>query len=86
MYLCIQKPQAATFFLHDMQVRPYSKKELALAYAPALSMSGALNRLACWIKSNNELLTALMNAGYQTNQRIFTSRQVQLIFDYLGEP
>lgn len=69
-----------------MQIKSYTKKELALAYAPCLSMSGALNRLASWINGNRELLTALCKCGYQTRQRVFTSYQVRLIFDYLGEP
>lgn len=69
-----------------MQIKSYTKKELALAYAPCLSMSGALNRLASWINGNRELMTALLRSGYQTRQRVFTSYQVRLIFDYLGEP
>lgn len=69
-----------------MQIKPYTKKELALAYAPCLSMSGALNRLASWINGNTQLYAALANSGYQRNHRVFTSYQVRLIFDYLGEP
>lgn len=69
-----------------MKIKPYSKKELALAYAPNLSMSGALNRLAAWIKHNPQLLSALLQTGYTPNQRVFTSKQVELIFEFLGEP
>lgn len=69
-----------------MKVQPYSKKELALAYAPNISMSGALNRLAAWIKHNPQLVSALQQTGYTSNQRVFTSKQVELIFEYLGEP
>lgn len=69
-----------------MQIKSYTKKELALAYAPCLSMSGALNRLASWINGNSELSSALLRSGYQTRQRVFTSYQVRLIFEYLGEP
>lgn len=69
-----------------MQIKSYTKKELALAYAPCLSMSGALNRLASWINGNKELLAALSNCGYQPHQRMFTPYQVRLIFEYLGEP
>ena len=32
------------------------------------------------------LLPALLATGYRVNDRHFTRRQVQLIFDYLGEP
>lgn len=69
-----------------MSIKSYSKKELALAYAPDLSMSGALNRLANWIKVNKELQAALYAAGYQDRQRCLTPAQVSLIFEYLGEP
>ncbi len=69
-----------------MNVQSYSKKELAIAYAPNLSMSGALNRLATWIKGNPELLRALYASGYRDAQRVLTSYQVRLIFEYLGEP
>lgn len=32
------------------------------------------------------LTEALRQTGYYTKQRLFTSRQVALIFEYLGEP
>ena len=69
-----------------MEVKPYTKKELALAYSPMLSMSGALNRLSSWINANDELLSLLKRSGYQSRQRNLTSYQVRLIFEYLGTP
>ena len=68
------------------QVRPYSKCELARAYAPDIAPTSALNRLAQWIKLNRPLSEALRETGYQTRQHVFTSRQVELIFRYLGRP
>ena len=59
-----------------MKVRPYYKIELAQAYAPDVCPRTALNRLASWIRTNN----------YRASQHMFTSRQVALIFEYLGEP
>ena len=59
----------------EYRIRPYYKSELAQAYAPDICPNAALNRLALWIKTN-----------YRTTQRMFTSRQVALIFEYLGEP
>ena len=38
------------------QVRPYSKSELAQAYAPDIAPTSALNRLAQWIKLNQPLI------------------------------
>lgn len=69
-----------------MQIRSYSKKELALAYAPELSVASAVNRLASWIRLNAGLSHALERTGYRRTQRAFTPRQVGLIFRFLGEP
>lgn len=68
------------------KVRPYSKCELARAYAPDIAPTSALNRLAQWIKLNRPLSEALRQTGYHTRQHVFTSRQVELIFHYLGRP
>ena len=69
-----------------MKIRPYFKSELAQAYAPDITTGAALNRLAQWIKTNSHLTEALKQTDYRTSQRMFTSRQVALIFEYLGEP
>lgn len=69
-----------------MDIKPYSKKELALAYGPDMSMNGALKRLSQWMHRNADLMTALERTGYRSNQRLLTSYQVRLIFEYLGEP
>ena len=67
-------------YLDEWPVRPYSKRELAMAYAPDISPCSALNRLAGWLSHE------LDETGYQNRQRIFTSLQVELIFRYLGRP
>ena len=67
-------------------VRPMSKSELAMAYAPTLTQQGAVNRLMEWIHHNPELMDMLQRSGYRKTQKLFTSYQVRLIFDYLGEP
>lgn len=67
-------------------VRPYCKRDLAMAYAPDISPSSALNRLAGWIRHHRRLSDELDETGYQNRQRIFTSLQVELIFRYLGRP
>lgn len=70
----------------EWRIRPYYKSELAEAYAPYLTPGSALNRLAQWIEHNTPLSEALAKTGYRRTQRVFTSRQVALIFEYLGEP
>ena len=69
-----------------MEIRPYYKSELAEAYGPNLCYRSALNRLATWIRTNHKLTEALKVTDYRPSQRMFTSRQVALIFEYLGEP
>ena len=69
-----------------MKIQSYSKSQLANAYAPNVGQRAALNRLSSWIRLNHELTAALAATGYVQTQRIFTSRQVALIFHYLGEP
>ena len=70
----------------EWRIRPYNKSELAQAYAPDICMGAALNRLASWIRTNTQLSEALKQTNYRVTQRMFTSRQVALIFEYLGEP
>lgn len=72
--------------IDEWPVRPYSKRELAVAYAPDISPVSALNRLAEWMRYNDRLLRELANTGYRSRQRVFTSLQVELIFRYLGRP
>ncbi len=67
-------------------IHPYYKRELAIAYAPGISPYSALNRLAKWLKVNEELSTALLKTGYTSRQQVFTSLQVKLIFQFLGKP
>lgn len=73
-------------YLDEWPVRPYSKRELAIAYAPDISPCSALNRLAGWVRHHRRLSDELDETGYQNRQRIFTSLQVELIFRYLGRP
>jgi len=67
-------------------VRPMSKSELAMAYAPCLTQQGAVNRLMQWIHYNPELVEALDRTGYRKTQKMLTSLQVRTIVSYLGEP
>lgn len=72
--------------IKEWAVRPMSKSELAMAYAPHLTQGGAVNRLMDWIHHNPELTEALLRTGYRKSQKLLTSLQVRTIFSYLGEP
>lgn len=63
-----------------------SKTELAWRYSPNLTQNGALNRLHRWITGDRDLMEALLRAGYRPSQRIFTAKQLAIIYEYLGTP
>ena len=63
-----------------------TKSELAQLYFPGAPRSSALRLLHKYITSAHGLLPALEKVGYQRTSRRLTRRQVQLIFEYLGEP
>lgn len=65
---------------------PESKAQLAALYAPCLSERGALKRLQAWIDFNPRLARALERAGFRKRQKLLTPRQVDIIYQYLGEP
>ncbi len=64
-----------------------SKSDLAAAYFPNISDDATARRnLRRWIALNPELTKRLQQAGYRPRQRYFTPKQVDAIFDILGEP
>ena len=56
--------------IDEWPVRPYSKRELAMAYAPEISPVSALNRLAEWMRYNDRLTRELGDTGYRPRQRV----------------
>ena len=67
-------------------IQSLTKSELAQLYFPGAPRSSALRLLHKYITSAHGLLPALERVGYQRASRRLTRRQVQLIFEYLGEP
>lgn len=64
----------------------YSKMELAMMYMPTQVPITARFQLMRWIACNDELQKALFDAGYHKHNKMFTPKQVEIIFSYLGEP
>lgn len=61
----------------SFEIRPYTKKELALLYFPLVSDPHvAVNRLMSWIARCRPLLTALQGGGYRKTAKWFTSCEV----------
>ena len=69
-----------------MNIRSYSKQELAMLYFPDSDPRTATNHLMRWINRNQSLLRELHAAGYYSHSKFFTTRQVCAIIDYLGDP
>ena len=72
--------------MYSYPIRIYTKKELALCYFPDSMPRTAVCHLLAWIMRCTPLYEALVKAGYSKQAKSFTSRQVALIFEYLGEP
>ena len=70
----------------EQSIQSLTKSELAQLYFPGAPRSSALRLLHKYITSAHGLLPELERVGYQRASRRLTRRQVQLIFEYLGEP
>ncbi len=64
----------------------YSHQELAVLYFPDIRPESASSQLSRWINRDPELLEELRRVGYHKHQRTFTPRQVNILFDHLGDP
>ena len=62
------------------------KVELAKEYFPDADAGVACDKLRRWINRCTQLLTELAKTGYNTYDKEFTPRQVELIKEYLGDP
>ena len=66
----------------------YTKFQIALSYFPESidNPDSAVHRLRRWINKNPKLCEELKKTGNWRNSKSFTSRQVALIYEFLGEP
>jgi len=69
-----------------MKPTTYSMKELSVMYFPHSSIRSAGVQLKRWFVYNRKLMAALQETGYVNGQKLLTPKQVQLIFEHLGEP
>ena len=70
----------------NFNIKPYTKKELALLYFPSTDPHVAVNRLMMWAKRCPELHNALVEQGYKKNVKWLSTREVEMIVRCLGEP
>ena len=69
-----------------MDIRSYTKQELALLYFPQSTPDVASAHLMRWIIRCKPLYEQLIKSGYSKHQREFNPLQVSYIFFHLGEP
>ena len=69
-----------------MDLRSYTKQELALLYFPDSSPAVASAHLMRWIQRIPALMEKLYESGYGKRSKEFTPMQTSYIFYFLGEP
>ncbi len=69
-----------------MNIRCYTKQELALLYFPDATPEVASAHLRRWIDRCKPLSDKLKKSGYTKWTKEFNPMQVSYIFHFLGEP
>ncbi len=69
-----------------MDIRSYTKQELALLYFPDAAPGVASAHLMRWIIRIPALMQKLYESGYGKHHKEFTPLQVSHIIYFLGEP
>lgn len=72
--------------MEKFEIKPYTKKELALMYFPDSMPKQAVKHLMVWIRRCTPLCEVLLASGYRKLSKTFTPRQVKAIAEHLGEP
>ena len=80
------KIQHSTLIIKSMDLRSYTKQELALLYFPDSDPDVARAHLMRWIVKCTQLYEQLQKSGYNKNTKEFNPLQVSYIFFHLGEP
>jgi hypothetical protein len=70
------------------RLRPLAmqKSDLAAQYFPDSLPKTAVRHLMRWLELCKPLMEQLIESGYDKHQKMFTSRQVASIYEFLGEP
>jgi hypothetical protein len=75
-----------TVKIKNPAIRCYSKTDLAMLYFPDAKPHTALCRLSRWIKKCTALADALASLHLSPSKAFFRPKEVECIFEYLGEP
>lgn len=60
--------------------------ELALLYFPSMDKEAARRNFTRLIKNNKQLHRELTSVGWNTNMRIITPFQLNIIYTFIGKP
>ena len=80
------KNSTLNIIIKSMDLRSYTKQELALLYFPDSDPDVARSHLMRWIVRCTQLYEQLLKSGYTKNSKEFNPLQVSYIFFHLGEP
>lgn len=69
-----------------MEIKSYTKSELALQYFPESDPRVAVNHLNEWIKRCKPLAEELADCHQSRYAKFWSAKAVRLIVDYFGEP
>jgi hypothetical protein len=69
-----------------MKRNSYSRSELAALYLPDFTPRAAIRQINNWMGVHPWLKKRLLEAGADDHTRFYTPRQVEIIFEALGEP
>jgi hypothetical protein len=72
--------------LSEYPIRTYGKTELALLYNPYTTPHAAVQTLMRWIRENDELWQLFTEMKFNPHRHTFFSREVELIYRYIGKP
>lgn len=64
----------------------YNKSTLAKRYFPNAKTKSAVRHLMNWIKRCTPLNEELKRLGYSKYNKCFTTKEIEMISEYLGDP
>ncbi len=67
-------------------IRGYQKSELAQMYHPNVKATSAMRKMNRWINRNKELKRRLSEVQVSLMNHKYTSREVAILVEFLGEP
>jgi hypothetical protein len=71
---------------HEFIIKPYLKEDLAMMYHPQMQPKAAMAKMRRWINLNPELKRRVQEAQISVQTHHYTSRQIAVLVEFLGEP